>query len=424
MPRLQGPAGLMFAGTLAYAFGRGIYGTSIIVFFSLTLRFSATQIGAALSGAGIAALLIALPTGYLADRWGSRRLAIMVAVVQSGLVIPFLITDSYAALLPCVIAIGAADRANSIVRRTLVSHVIGESERVRFQAYLRSTANVGMSLAALIVAPLLAVASRMAFTFLLSVTMGAFAVVAVVTARLPAGSRPGPPPPPTGVSRQEAPRARTRRLTAFAGLGLVNGLLALHISILNVALPLWITKHTAAPTWIVSALILVNTVLAVAFQVTLSRTSSTVRGAAATLATSSLFTALACVLFAATADRAGLLVVAGLLLAVIALTIGELLQSAGEWGLSFGLAPVRSQGRYVGAFSIGTALQDIAGPIVVVALAIVHVPGGWLTLSLIVLVSGGSVVSLTRWAARGGPASELIHQPRPRGLGEAPKGTA
>ncbi|MGW2055913.1 MFS transporter [Streptomyces sp. NPDC001840] len=423
---VPGPARYLFAGTFAYALGRGIYSTAAVVFFAISFGFSVTQIGMALSGAGIAALLVALPTGYLADRWGPRRLATALAVVQTGLMVPFLLADSYGVLLPFVVALGAADRASSIVRKTLVSHVMGEKERVRIQAYLRSTANVAMSIGALVVAPALAVGTRLMFSVLVVVTMGAFLLVALVTTRLPAPSRLLPLSPVPTIDSRTASPARVRKLTAFTALGLLNGLFALHISVLDVALPLWITEHTDAPRWVVSALILVNTGLAVAFQVLLSRGASTVRGAARTLTASSLCTALACVVFAASADRDGVLLLAVLLIATVALTAGELFQSAGEWGLSFGLAPAHAQGKYMGVFSIGTSLQDIFGPIVVVSLAIVHVPGGWFALGAVLLIGGLLVPLLTRAATeRPVPAApELPSQPRARGPVDASEGVS
>ncbi|GAB3955839.1 hypothetical protein GCM10027614_66380 [Micromonospora vulcania] len=41
----------------------------------------------------------------------------------------------------------------------------------------------------------------------------------------------------------------------------------MHFSLLNIALPLWIAGHTRAPAWMISALMLINTVLVVLLQV-------------------------------------------------------------------------------------------------------------------------------------------------------------
>ncbi|GGU48232.1 MFS transporter [Streptomyces albospinus] len=402
-PRFDGPARPLLAGTFAYALGRGMYSTGGIVFFTLSFGLPVQQIAVALSGAGIAACAAALPAGYLTDRWGPRRMALVMTTAQVVLLAPLLLSGSPLIVLPVVVALGAADRVNSIARRALVSEVMGESARVRTQAYMRTMANTGMSLGALAVAPLLAVGTRSAFVFLIVLTCGAYLLALVATARLPARLRTSPS---SSVSPSARRRQRSRaalperqRLAAFMTLGLLNGLFALHISVLEVALPLWVTRHTDAPAWTVAALVFVNTVLAILLQVRASRGATSVGGAARALAVSAVFTALACILFATTAAGTGVLVIGTLCLATVVLTAGELLQSAGEWGLSFGLAPAQAQGRYIGAFSVGTTLQDIVGPTLVGAVVVAYVPGGWLLLSAVLLAGAAVVIPMTRWVA-------------------------
>ncbi|MEU9005153.1 MFS transporter [Streptomyces sp. NPDC048551] len=404
LPRLDGPARPLFVGTFVYALGRGIYSTGSIVFFTLSFGLSAQQIAWALSAAGVAAFCAAMPAGYLADRWGARPMTIAVTVVQALSLAPMLFSGSSLVVVPLTIVLGAADRVNSIARRTLVSHVIGEAARVRTQAYLRSVANTGMSIGALAVTPLLAFGGRGAFLVLIALTMGAYVLVVLTTLRLPTDSKL----PPTAAGRAlrapqpsaVTPGPARRRLVAFTALGLLNGLFALHISILEVGLPLWITRHTDAPAWTVATLVFVNTVLAVLLQVPASRGSASVRGAARALAFSALFTALACVLFATTAKGTGTFVIVTLSLATVVLTVGELLQSAGEWGLSFGLAPTHAQGRYIGAFTVGTTVQDIVGPAVVGGVALAYVPGGWVVLAAVFLGGAVLIVPMTRLVAR------------------------
>jgi hypothetical protein len=46
-------------------------------------------------------------------------------------------------------------------------------------------------------------------------------------------------------------------------VGTFNMLLTLHIPLIDVAFPLWIVQHTAAPDWIIGAVFVVNTALVV-----------------------------------------------------------------------------------------------------------------------------------------------------------------
>jgi hypothetical protein len=229
-----------------------------------------------------------------------------------------------------------------------------------------------------------------------------FAIVAMTVSWLPADKPVGPP----GRSDQAAAPLKIRPPRSFVALGLVNGVLTLHVSILEVALPLWILHHTSAPAAMVPIMIFINTVVAVAFQVVAGRHAETVSGAARTLSISAFVVAAACILFAATGNLDGAALVAGLVLAVVVLTFGELTQSAGAWGVSFGLSSDHSRGRHLGAFSVGTALQDAFGPALIALLVIDHAPIGWWSVAAALAAGGGLVRPLIRAAERAGARAQ------------------
>ncbi|MEU9980974.1 MFS transporter [Streptomyces sp. NPDC050856] len=402
------PTRLLLWATLLVAFGRGVFTSSVIVFLATVFDLDAGRIGLAMTGAGLAAVTVAVPAGHLSDRWGARRTAVTLVLCQAAAVVPFLFVHAHLAVTALVVGLGAVDRAGSIARRALVPEVMGPTDRVRTQAYLRSTMNVGMSIGALVAAPALAIGTRTAFSVLVLAAVAAYVCCAVVTVSLPTrmAGETGPAAAAPLVKDGPAPASPARRLTSVAALGLVNGLLALHVSILNVGLPLWLTGHTDAPGWTVAAMLVVNTVLAVVFQPLLSRTAEDVRGAARTLAASAAFSAVSCVLFAGTAGRGGQVLLAVVLLSVVVLTVAELLQSAGDWGLSFGLAPAREQGRYAGIFSAGSALEEIYGPALVVSVAISQGPNGWFYLACVIGAGGLAVVPMTHAATKSRIPSE------------------
>jgi hypothetical protein len=45
--------------------------------------------------------------------------------------------------------------------------------------------------------------------------------------------------------------------------------------------------------------------------------------------------------------------------------VGEMLQSAGVWGVGYGLAPDHLQGQYQGVFATGFSISSMLGPVVV-----------------------------------------------------------
>jgi hypothetical protein len=61
----------------------------------------------------------------------------------------------------------------------------------------------------------------------------------------------------------------------------------------------------------------------------------------------------------------------------VLLTLGEVLQQAGGWSLSYGLAPEDRQGEYLGAFAMGTRTYDSPGPILVTSLILGLGQLGW-----------------------------------------------
>jgi dipeptide/tripeptide permease len=74
-------------------------------------------------------------------------------------------------------------------------------------------------------------------------------------------------------------------------------------------------------------------------------------------------------------------------LAVVLLTCGELWQSAGGWAISYELAPPERQAQYLATFQLGTAVQVMAAPAIMVGLVFPH-PFGWLGLALVTAAAG------------------------------------
>ncbi len=169
----------------------------------------------------------------------------------------------------------------------------------------------------------------------------------------------------------------------------LTGLLSLHKPVLTVALPLWVAQRTDAPRTLVSVLLVVNTVLTVLLQVPLSRGADGLVGGVRTIRRSGVALALACVLLGLASGRSSGWA-AGLLVAgAVVLTVGELWQSAGGWGLSYDLAPTDRYGQYQGVYALGNGIRDTFGPATVTALALVVGLPGWL-----LLAAGFAVVGL------------------------------
>jgi hypothetical protein len=100
--------------------------------------------------------------------------------------------------------------------------------------------------------------------------------------------------------------------------------------------------------------------------------------------------------FALTGTLNPLLCATTLFCAVVLLTLTELLQSAGSWGLSYDLADTAHLREYQGAWSVGTQLVRSCGPfLVTLALAALDTTG-WLVIGLIYAVAAACAGPLSR----------------------------
>ncbi|MFC3588425.1 MFS transporter [Streptantibioticus rubrisoli] len=385
-------ARLLAVGTLIDSVGFGLYVTGSVVFFTRSVGLSAGQVGIGLSVAGVTGLLAAVPLGHLADRKGPREVAIGLALAQTALMACYALVHSFPGFLVVASLFSAAERGSQAVRAALLAGVVDSASRVKVQAYLRSVFNVGISAGTLAASTALQADSRSLYLALIFGNSLSFLLLASTTAMLPRTTT--------------APKTAAKRGPGvlsdwpYLSLGILNGLLGVNSTVLMVGIPVWISLHTGAPRALISLLFFANTVLTVLLQVRVSRGSEDVATAARALAISGVATGAACLLLAPAAWLTPVWATAVLIAATLALTYGELLSSAGGWGISFGLARADAQGSYQGGFTVGFAGRDIIGPFLVVSVAVGHGTLGWSELCVLFLALGATVPVTTRWALR------------------------
>ncbi|MFD0349855.1 hypothetical protein ACFQ0M_35165 [Kitasatospora aburaviensis] len=90
--------------------------------------------------------------------------------------------------------------------------------------------------------------------------------------------------------------------------------------------------------------------------------------------------------------------------AVVAVTVGENLQSVAGWELSYVLSPAAARARYLATFSMGMTAQRIVGPTLLVS-ALLPL-GSWAWVVLAALFAAASVGAV--WSGRpvAGPVAE------------------
>src|SRR5262249_42447164 len=150
---------------------------------------------------------------------------------------------------------------------------VGADQRLTFMARIRATYNIGFTAGALLATLALSVGTRLAFhsIFIVDALTFLFAAVMLPRVKMIAASVAA------GTAQRRIGLSAVRDLRYLAVAG-TNGILTMHMSILSIAMPLWLTLHTDAPRSLVGPLLVVNTVIAVALQVRATRGTETVPG--------------------------------------------------------------------------------------------------------------------------------------------------
>jgi MFS family permease len=112
----------------------------------------------------------------------------------------------------------------------------------------------------------------------------------------------------------------------------------------------------------------------------------------------------ACAFFAASAFPPALPASIILVAAVVALTGGELFSSAGQWGMSYALAPDARQAEFIGGFTLVSSAVGVAGPYLATLIVDRGIPG-WAIAAAVFLAAGLLAPVIARPRGEAQPAS-------------------
>lgn len=381
--RIVPPPGVARALTIrsvVYAVGMGVFQAGSAVFYTRYLGLTATQVGIALSVAGALTVVGSVPVGALVDRLGARRTWLVAGLVQAAMFLVYPLAGGFLSFLVVACLLALAEMTTSVAKHAYTLHALPAAERVSALAYQRSALNLGFAVGAALSGIALAAGTRSAYLGLVLVNGVILLVTAVVIARLPhveTARGPGQGNP-----------FRVLADRPFVVLSGVNGVLQGHQTLLVVVLPLWVVTVIAVPTYVVPVLYVVNTVIAVVLQVRTSRGSDTLTGAARALRAAGILIAGSALLLGMASLVTGATAVLVLLVGTAVLTLGELTQSAGAWGVTAIVPPENRRGEYIGVVKLGGQLQLTFGPAGLTLLAVGTGGWGWLLIAALMLAAG------------------------------------
>ncbi|MFI0235273.1 MFS transporter [Streptomyces sp. NPDC016845] len=381
--------------TLVNAFGRGLFFPVSVLYFTRVVGLSATSVGVGLTVAGLFGIAAAVPAGRASDRWGYRPVLTALWTGCGVVLAAYTVIGSYASFLATAIGYAALCQASMGVRNALYAVELPARTRVEGRAHLRMVTNVGMGAGGAFGALALQADSRAGYTALILVDAVAFVVSGVLVHRLPGGTARRT----VDHARVESPLRAVRDLP-YLSVTVLNAVLALQYSLLEVGLPLWIVRHTDAPRWSAALVMVLNCALVALLQVRATRGVEDLPGAVRAMRRSGLLLALACAVFACTAGLPPLWALMVLVVGAVVQVLAEVLSAAGGWTVGYGLADARAQGVYQGVFNSGQAAATMAAPALVTATAIDHGAAGWAVLGVLFIAAGLGMGPAVRRARR------------------------
>ncbi|MFE5539432.1 MFS transporter [Streptomyces sp. NPDC056519] len=395
LARLRHPPGgrdarIMLFAQLLDRTGTGVWGASCVLFFTFVAGLDGRRLGLLLGAAGVAGIAGSPLAGHLAARFPARTLLIGCHLLRLAAVGALLLFTRFEVLLLLVAVTSLGDRAAKMLEMLFATRAAGE-QRGTYQALSRSVANAGYALGAGLAAIGLAVGTREAYQVLILGNALSFVLAAALVWRTgeqrAQDADPGKPGEAGEPGRSAA--ANPWRDRGYLRFVLLDIPLCLDDSILGVGLPLWLIEHTDAPHAVVPAFLIVNTVLVVVLQMTVSARVGQPRQAAGAARLYGLTLLGCCVLLALTPEHGAWAATIALLAAAVLVTAAELLRSVSSWELAVSLAPREARASYLGVAGMSQSIQKSAGPVLLTGAVMVAGPAGWLVLGT--AVAGVSV---------------------------------
>jgi MFS family permease len=395
---LTNPIGRRLAAvSLVDSAGSGAYVTAGVVLFHEVLGLSSAQIGKGFAAASIVGMVISIWWGGLADRVGVRTVWVTLQLWRAAGCVALIFVRDYPHYVAALIFLGIAERASQPIMLLFLTRAVGEQERVRMAGAVRAVRNAGYAAGAALSALALIAPSHRSLAVVVLCNAVSFVFAAFMLWSVPLRE---PAVRLRGGGRTDGESVRHH--PAFLAATVLSGVLSIHRQILAVGLPLWLVTRKIAPSSTVSILAVVNTVMVVLLQVRFVRNTETAQGAALVLRRAGwALAALSALVAASVVSLPGrpYSMIVLLLTAVMALTVAEMWQAAGAWGLSFALSPPKARGRFLSVFNLGPSAQDVVGALLLTSLVLPHGAVGWLLLGVLLLICGLAAPRVARWGA-------------------------
>jgi MFS family permease len=358
---------------LVRALGTGLFYPFSLIYFHRQLDAPLVQIGVCLTVAGLVAAVGVVHTGKLVDRFGARDVMVAATLTRAAVfaVYPLVHHVAVFAVLAAVMTLGY--RTDQVAGQVLAGGLAPPGQSAGWLALSRLVLNAGIGAGAMAGGLLLVTPSN--GTWLVLANAVAFVAVAAISRTFPAVA-----------GRAAAGRAgaagdgRVWRDRLFVGVALLNGVWLLVGLAVEIGLPLYLVEYLDAPTVLVGVVVVLNTGLVFLLQLPVGRMIRE-RPVMRMFGVGVTAYAVTFGILFATRRAGGTAMVAAVLVAVCAFTLGEMLVAVSGMVVVNELAPPGRQGAYVGVSHLFAGLGSAAAPLLFTA-GLALSPGGlWLLLA-------------------------------------------
>jgi MFS family permease len=391
--------------TLIGTLGRGVFLTVTVLYFSFVVGLSTAEISIVVAASSATGIFTSLIGGQLSDRFSARRVLLVVLIIESAALVAYSFAATFwMAVIVACFAFGSETAAYS-ARSAIIARGFQGPARVTARAVLRTITNVGIAVGSAAGGLALLIGTAEAYRAILIAAGAVYFGASLLTLRLPAYvDAPQPGDEPLVDALESAKPSRWAhspwRDPRYLALAALSGVFAMQFGLLEVGVPLWVAHDTTAPKAIVSALLILNTLIVIAFQVPLSRGTHELRAAGRVIAIAGVLMAGACLIYAVAAGVPPVWAVIFLLAGGTAHAFAEVLSQAGVWGLSFELADPVKAGAYQGIIGTFYSLGATFAPLVVTASALNLGLPGWAILAVMFLLAAAGMTAIAIRAAR------------------------
>jgi MFS family permease len=383
---------LLAVSNLAKTTAHGVLMSISVLYFTRVVDIPVARVGLALTLGAAIGMLSSVPAGRIADIRGPRPVTVGLMVALGVAACGYTFVDGFVGLIVATAVVLGIESAAHTARGSLLGGLLPTTERARALAFMRSTANVGVSLGAVAGGLGLLLDTHAGYVGLIIAAGALFMVSGVAFLRVP--SVPAVP------KAEEGSKLPVLRDRAYAAVSLVNAVLVMSDALLIVAMPIWISQYTSAPPAFFTIMLLVNTAAVILLQVRVSKGTEDVPGGTRAWWRSGIGFAACCALFAVSAGQPIWLACVLLLAGTLVHVLGEMLHIAGAWSLSYGLAPAHAHGQYQGLFEMSTKLGTTVAPLAITLVLAGMGAMGWAVCTAVFLAAGYLSIPLVRWAER------------------------